>query len=76
MTDRSVGYFARIKNYLSGIPNPSAFYRKEGYLIDEMGPAIFEGKGKMAIHEEAAQLVEIGSMMKDKPLGRCPMAFS
>jgi hypothetical protein len=62
-------------NNLSGIPNPSTLFRKHGYVIDEMGPIRFEGKGKEKVSTEAADLIQKGKALKGKPLGRCPMAF-
>jgi len=52
------------------------YYRKEGYLVEEVGTMVFEGKGQDAVHPDAAKIVARGKMLKEKRSnGGCPMAF-
>jgi hypothetical protein len=47
----------------------------EGYLYEEVGPKIFEGKGKLAMDKEAEELLARGKLLKEtKSSGGCPMA--
>jgi hypothetical protein len=60
-----VGFLKRMLNRFSGIPNPSSEYMMEGYDHDQMGPKIFEGKGKDAVDAETARLLERGKVLKE-----------
>jgi hypothetical protein len=65
---------ARLKNNLSGVPNPSSEFRMEGYLYEEVGPVQFEGKGKEKMEEEIKQLLAQGKLLKQtESSGGCPM---
>ena len=67
----------RFTNTLSGIPNPSSQYRMEGYAYEEVGPTIFEGKGKEKMEVNVSELLERGKLLKKtKSSGGCPVAFA
>ena len=46
----------------------------EGYDHDQIGPKIFEGKGKDAVDVETARLLERGNILYEtKSSGGCPL---
>ena len=70
-----VGMLDRLKNRLTGVPNPSPEYRMEGYVYEEVGPPDFEGKGKDRVDKESAELVARGKvLLATKSGGGCPLA--
>jgi hypothetical protein len=76
LSDDKVGILKRFTNNLFGKPNPSTYYGMEGYLVEEVGPVVFEGKGKDTVLTEAAKIVAHVKMLKEKGSnGGCPMAF-
>jgi hypothetical protein len=70
-----VGMVDRFLNRLTGVPNPSPEYRMEGYIYEEVGPPVFEGKGKDKVDKETAELVARGKvLLATKSSGGCPFA--
>jgi hypothetical protein len=62
-------------NNLTGKPNPSAEYRMEGYVYEEVGPKVFERKGQEPMKKEVDEILERGKMLKElKSSGGCPFA--
>jgi len=65
----------RFMNRLAGIPNPSPEFKMTGYLYEEVGPPIFEGKGKDTVDQETAELIARGKvLLATKSSGGCPLA--
>jgi len=62
-------------NALMGIPNPSPRYKMEGYVIEELGPIKYEGKGIEKMDREVADLMARGkSLTAYKSSVGCPWA--
>jgi len=77
MTPDKVSPFKRFMNDLTGKPNPSPEYRSEGFLYEEVGPKIFEGKGQDKMAKEIDEIMERGKLLKQlKSSGGCPLAFN
>jgi hypothetical protein len=77
MPPEKMSLLRRFMNELTGVPNPSPEYRMEGYTYEEVGPKIFEGKGKDVLEKEAAGIIERGKLLKKlKSSGGCPLAFN
>ena len=49
----------------------------EGYAYEEIGPKVFEGKGKDKMEANVSELVERGKLLKKTGSGGgCPIAFT
>lgn len=67
----SVGPIQRLVNYIGGIPNPSPEYRMEGYTIEDLGPELFENKGREKMTEEVSQMMKRAAATRE--VSKCPM---
>ena len=68
---------SRFLNSVTGIPNPSPKYKMEGYLYEELGPVMFEGKGKEALDQAAAEFEARGKFLREtNSSGGCPMSHA
>jgi len=64
LSAEKVGPVGRFMNWLSGTPNPSSEYKQEGYLVEDMGPKIFEGKGMEWMEAETSAILARGRLTK------------